>query len=270
MLFSAISLAIFGAIVGSFLNVLVLRKGVASLGGRSHCPSCGKTIAAYDLVPVFSWILLAGRCRYCGSRISAQYPLVEASCAILFGLVAAATFPEYLLSVSGMVVLLARFAIVALLVAITAYDMRHTIIPDEWSYSFAAIAFILSLTHSQTLISISAGPIAAAPLFFLWLISRGAWMGLGDPKLALGIGWLLGFPLGIVAVFVSFILGSVVLVPILAYERLVTHKHSGSAGGSGLTMKSEVPFGPFLIASCLIFWLVGLYGVVIPLYLFGL
>jgi prepilin signal peptidase PulO-like enzyme (type II secretory pathway) len=94
-------------------------------------------------------------------------------------------------------------------------------------------------------------------------------MGLGDPKLALGIGWLLGFPLGVVAIFFSFILGSIVLVPIMLYERIVTHMRTGTTSLAGLTMKSEVPFGPFLIASCLIFWVLGLYGVQIPLYLFG-
>jgi prepilin signal peptidase PulO-like enzyme (type II secretory pathway) len=101
-------------------------------------------------------------------------------------------------------------------------------------------------------------------------VHRGRWMGLGDPKLALGIGWLLGLPLSIVAVFASFILGTLVLVPMLVYERLVTHTGGEGVSDAGLTMKSEVPFGPFLIASCLIFWVVGLYGVQIPLYLLGL
>jgi leader peptidase (prepilin peptidase)/N-methyltransferase len=270
MLFVAIVFAIFGSIVGSFLNVLVLRKGVASLGGRSHCPSCGKDIAAYDLIPIFSWIFLHGRCRFCGSAISAQYPLVEGTTAILFAIVGTASFPAFLLSPQAAFIVLAHLVIISLLIAITIYDLRHTIIPDEWSYAFGALALLLSFSHTPTLETLLAGPLAAAPLFFLWAVSKGRWMGLGDPKVALGIGWLLGLPLGIVAIFVSFILGTVVLIPLLLYERLVTHKRDGDARGRGLTMKSEVPFGPFLITSCLIFWVAGLYGVAIPLYILGL
>src|SRR5437868_5289085 len=101
MFFFAIAFAVFGAIIGSFLNVVVLRKGVLSLRGRSHCPSCGKDIAAYDLIPVFSWLILRGRCRFCGSRISIQYLLVEASSGILFALVGTALFPDFLISISS-------------------------------------------------------------------------------------------------------------------------------------------------------------------------
>jgi leader peptidase (prepilin peptidase)/N-methyltransferase len=266
----ALMFAVFGSVVGSFLNVLVLRKGVLSLSGRSHCPSCGKTIAAYDLIPIFSWIYLRARCRYCGSRISAQYPLVEAGTAVLFALVGAAAFPDFLFSGLAVFRLSVGLIVVSLLVAITVYDFRHTIIPDEWSYSFALLAAILGLLLSPTLGTLIAGPMAALPLFFLWFVSRGKWMGLGDPKLALGIGWLLGFPLGVVAVFFSFILGSLVLIPVMLYERAVTHREGANTSDGGLTMKSEVPFGPFLIASCLIFWVLGLYGVEIPLYLLGL
>jgi prepilin signal peptidase PulO-like enzyme (type II secretory pathway) len=270
MVFIAIVFAILGSIVGSFLNVLVLRKGVASLGGRSHCPSCGKGIANYDLVPVLSWIYLGGRCRYCGSHISAQYPIVEAGSALLFAVVGSAFYPDFLLSLAGAAACLASLAIISLFIAITVYDFLHTIIPDEWSYTFAGLALLISFSHTPTWETLIAGPVSSLPLFFLWAVSRGRWMGLGDPKLALGIGWLLGLPLGVIAVFVSFILGSIVLVPFLLYQELVTHKGKGEARGEGLTMKSEVPFGPFLIASCLIFWVVGLYGVPVPLYILGL
>src|SRR6185503_8120428 len=96
MLFSEIVLLVLGAIIGSFLNVLVLRKGVQSLSGRSKCASCGKTIAWYDNIPLLSWVLLRGRCRACGSAISVQYPIVELVTAILFALVGITTFPEYI------------------------------------------------------------------------------------------------------------------------------------------------------------------------------
>lgn len=270
MLFTGLVLAVFGSIIGSFLNVVILRKGVSSLSGRSHCPSCGKGIAAYDLIPIFSWIILAGKCRNCRSRISIQYPLVEFATAVLFCTVGLASYPGFLFSFQDFLILLAHFTVIALLLAITVYDIHHTIIPDEWSYSFAALALLLTISSHGVTVGLLAGPIAAVPLFFLWAVSQGKWMGLGDPKLALGIGWLLGFPLGVVAVFVSFILGTIVLLPMLFYERLVTHNRGRREEQVGLTMKTEVPFGPFLIASCLIFWVLELYGVNIPLYLLGL
>ncbi len=273
MQMTAIYFGVLGLIVGSFLNVLILRKGVMSLSGRSKCPSCGKLIYWYDNIPVISWLILRGRCRNCGSSISLQYPLVEALTGILFLLVGTAAYPAFLLSSTAALLLLLELTMVSILIAITVYDLRHTIIPDEWVYSFAVLALVISFATNLSTVHwvplLLAGPLAALPLFLLWLVSAGTWMGFGDPKLALGIGWLLGMPLGIVAVFFSFIIGSVVLVPILLYERLVTHTASATGGASGLTMKSEVPFGPFLIAACLIFWLLELHGVSIPLYLLG-
>ena len=258
----ALFFGIFGLIVGSFLNVVILRKGVTSLQGRSKCPACGKVIAWYDLVPVFSWICLRGRCHNCGSRISIQYLLVEASTGILFALVGGAPF-------LGFAFTFYFCAIVALLVCITVYDIHHTIIPDAWAYTFAFLAFLLVFAFPPQatgywLLAILAGPIAALPLFLLWLVSQGRWMGLGDAKLALGIGWLLGPFAGVVAIFFSFILGTAILVPLLLYERAITHIRPFQRRLRGLTMKSEVPFGPFLIGSCLIIWFFQLYGIPTP------
>ncbi len=254
-----------GLIVGSFLNVVVLRKGVTSLQGRSKCPSCGKQIRGYDLIPFFSWIILRGRCRNCGSKISVQYPLVEACTGILFALIGGSPFPV------GFFYLFLFCTIAAILVCIAVYDMRHTIIPDEWVYSFAALAFfgmgpILATLSpdASTLFYLLGGPLVALPLFLLWFVSGGRWMGLGDAKLALGIGWLLGPVLGSVAVLFSFILGSIVLVPLLVFDRVITHIWPYQRRVRGLTMKSEVPFGPFLIGSCLILWFLLLYGIPIP------
>ena len=252
---------LFGLIIGSFLNVVILRRG-ASLGGRSGCMSCGAALRWFDLVPVVSWIALSGRCRVCGSRISAQYPLVEASTAILFGLIGAASNLSIPMQIISLI-------IIALLVLITAYDLRHTIIPDEWSYAFAFFAFIAASSFAigsgwmGVIALIIAGPLCALPLFALWLVSHGRWMGLGDAKLALGIGFLLGQGAGLFAVFFAFVVGAVVSVCILlpyAYVR----SHIGitrlGAGVGGFTMKSEVPFGPFLIASTLMVWLLSIYG----------
>jgi leader peptidase (prepilin peptidase)/N-methyltransferase len=258
----ALIAGLFGLIIGSFLNVVILRRGVKGIGGRSACAQCGHALAWYDLIPVISWVSLRGRCRYCGSHISMQYPLVEAVTAALFATIVASPFPV------GAPYTMTFCVIAALLVCICTYDLRHTIIPDAWVYAFDALAFctmpwlFAAMTPPDVPVwpLFAAGFIAAFPLFFLWAISRGTWMGFGDVKLALGIGWLLGPWSGVFAIFFAFIIGSVVLVPMMVYER-VTHTRTYGEVPAGLTMKSEVPFGPFLVASTLIVWLCLLYGI---------
>jgi prepilin signal peptidase PulO-like enzyme (type II secretory pathway) len=259
---------LFGLIIGSFLNVLVLRRGTGrALSGRSACLSCGKTLEWFELIPVFSWVALRGRCRGCGSAVSLQYPLVELSTGLLFALVIATGLPPS--------ALIASLPMLALLVAIAAYDMRHTIIPDSWVYLFGACALLVSILSQSLLpfgimMHVVLGLIPASPLFLLWFVSGGRWMGLGDAKLALGIGWLLGPVLGLYAVFFSFIIGAVVSVCILiplpkilsALARIGITRLSG--GSAGFTIHSEVPFGPFLIASLLLIWFSHLFGVALP------
>lgn len=271
MLIGAIVFGLFGLIVGSFLNVVVLRSGVGPITGRSVCMSCGTQIKWYDLIPVFSWFNLHGRCRACGSHISIQYPLVELSTAILYALIGGAPF------VFGGIIGQIEFCIIAaLLVAISAYDLRHTIIPDAWVYVFILLAFI-AMTFPVLVIAsrdmsiwsvLLAGPIAALPLFVLWLVSSGRWMGFGDVKLALGIGWLLGPTLGFIAIMFSFMIGAAVMLPLLLLGKF-THSRRFPIPHLGLTMKSEVPFGPFLIASCLFFFFSILYEIPLPLGFLG-
>lgn len=256
---------LFGLIVGSFLSVLIVRGGVRALSGRSACMSCGRGILWYDLIPVLSWMWLRGRCRFCGSKISAQYPLVELATALLFAVLGAAPI--------HIILRLLALPISALLIAISVYDLRHTIIPDAWVWTFNGLALfsIITIEGSLTAFNISyallSGPAVALPLFTLWLVSRGRWMGLGDAKLALGIGWLLGPFLGIGALFLAFIIGALVSVFILLPLPHVAAYFSkrGIARLSNspprLTMKSEIPFGPFLVASCLFVWISQMYGV---------
>lgn len=268
MILAAVVFGGFGLIVGSFLNVLIIRHGARSLGGRSACMACGAQLKWYDMIPVVSWIVLQGKCRHCFARISIQYPLVETVTAILFGLIGASS-----LLFLGKIL---DCVIAAVLIAIAVYDIRHTIIPDAWVWSFNALTLIslfvfpLQATSYQ-LHAILAGPIAASPLFALWLFSRGRWMGLGDAKLALGIGWLLGPSMGIVAVFFAFVVGAVVsvgvLLPLPYLIRTLGITSLDKLRG-GFTMRSEIPFGPFLIFSCIIIWLSLLYEID-PNYGFG-
>lgn len=267
MILSALVFGIFGAIIGSFLNVLVLRRGVKTLGGRSACRSCGHELAAVDLVPVISYIALRGRCRFCGSRISIQYPLVESSTAVFFAFIGGAPVP---LSLQ-----LLALPVAALLVAISAYDILHTIIPDEWVYLLAGCSLLWMIAYlsaanalSEFTLYIIAGPVSALPFAALWYVSNGSWMGLGDAKLAWGVGWLLGPLYGFLAIAYAFILGAIVSVFILlplSSKRVrsafaaITHTGRSHKAALGFTMKSEVAFGPFLAAACALVWLSVLY-----------
>ncbi len=264
---------LFGLIVGSFLNVIILRHGVRSIGGRSGCMSCGRQLLWYDMIPVLSWVLLRGRCRGCAGSISLQYPLVEAATGVLFASIGAVPF-------FGIFYKILFCIIAAILVCITVYDFLHTIIPDSWAYVFDALAFLVMgpvflVGQTPPLLYLLAGPLAALPLFALWLFSQGKWMGLGDAKLALGIGWLLGPALGLFAIFGAFVIGAIVSVGILLPLPHITRALYTSGitlrqkPAGGFTMKSEIPFGPFLILSCIIIWFATLYGID-PLQAFGL
>ena len=208
----------------------------------------------------------------CRAPISIQYPLVEGATALLFIAVGGLAFAPISI---GWLVIFDFLVIISILVAIFVYDLYHTIIPDPWVYAFIALAFLSQLLvphpapFSWTLFLFS-GPIAAVPLFSLWFLSRGAAMGFGDVKLSVGIGYLLGALAGIIAIFLAFVIGALVSVAILLpLPHLVrAGKKLGitslSEKSERFTMRSEIPFGPFLIVSIFIIWFSMLYGIELP------
>lgn len=264
---------LFGLIIGSFLNVVILRFGERPLTGRSGCMTCGKSLAWHDLIPVISWVRLGGKCRMCGTSISLQYPLVELVTGLLFGVIAGANLPIPLM--------LLGFGIVGLFVAIYVYDLYYMLIPDLWAYLAALLAFLSSLymwwqwgalLHDLPNVLL-AGCVTALPLFFLWAVSGGRWMGFGDVKLALSFGWLLGIRDGLYAVFGGFVIGAVIslLLVMLSSTRVqdflsrFTPTSASRKSRWRFTMASEIPFGPFLIISCLLVWISQLYSLPLPL-----
>ncbi len=142
---------VFGTIIGSFLNVVVLRYGTKTLGGRSHCFSCGKTLRWYELVPVFSFVLQKGRCRKCKAHISWQYPFVELTTGLVFTLIAYKESSFFLSSYLSSPFLPSTFyflltlSLWSLLIALSVYDLKHKIIPDALVYSCATLSFFLFL-----------------------------------------------------------------------------------------------------------------------------
>lgn len=241
-----------GTVIGSFLNVVIYRLGTGKsiVKGRSICMTCNRYLRWYELIPLFSFLIQAGKCRRCASKISHQYPIVEFFTGVIFVLLAIKF--TYLLDVSFwfyVFVMTLFVSIFSLLIVMSVYDLRHKIIPDKLVFTFIFLSFlsifvnytgaghIFALPTFENFIS---GPILALPFVLIWFFSKGRLMGLGDGKLILGIGWLLGMFPGICAIFLSFWIGTIVSLILM----LVSQKK--------MTMKTEIPFAPFLIISTFI------------------
>lgn len=242
--------ALFGVCIGSFLNVFLYRFHTGkSLGGHSHCLSCNVLLTWYQLVPLVSYLALRGRCQVCRSYIPVRYFVVELLTAAGFVLVALTGGVWWLQVLS--------YLLIAVLVSIVVYDINHTIIPDEFTLALIALALAKVASELTTggligeaLWSLLAGVAAAGPFFFLWVISQGRWIGLGDAKLAVPLGIWVGLELVVSLVIFAFWIGAAISVAILALQWLLKRGQlSLRLFGRPLTMKSEVPFAPFLILS---------------------
>ena len=219
---------VFGSVIGSFLNAVIWRldKNKSVLKGRSICPQCKHVLSAQDLIPVISFVLLKGRCRYCRKPISFQYPIVEVATGLVFVLL----FGFIGVHLLHLVIV---WAIAALLIVIFVYDLKHFIIPDSMVFASIVLAGVWQILQGGIISGLIAGFGAAAFFLLLFLISKGTWMGFGDVKLVLFMGLFLGWPTILVALFAAFLVGAVVGVTLVAFKKK--------------DMKSEVPFGPFLI-----------------------
>lgn len=262
-----LSFFILGAIVGSFLNVLVLRYGVRSLQGRSACLSCGKTLRFFELIPILSFLLQKGRCGSCKVRISLQYPLVE----FLTGLIFMCVFWKYssrdLLLHATRYTLYADLLFWSLFIAIGVYDLRHKIIPNGLVYGAVALALLIfcfrlwqSGFYPQWLLDLLGGPFLALPFAMLWFFSRGRAMGLGDAKLLLSFSWLLGFVPALSALFIGFWFGLAAVLVGFLFKAVLPAFRGGAYSAlksslRGLTMKTELPLAPFLILGFLVVYL---------------
>ncbi len=238
-LFLLLLLFVFGAIVGSFLNVVILRHNTGkSLSGRSGCAVCGDGLGVMELIPVISYIVQGGKCKKCKSRISKQYVLVEFATGTLFALVGTFSYAHQL----TYLVTILMFLAMSILVILATYDIKHTILPDKYVYSFITLSIIIVFLMQPNMYILGwqliGGITTALPIFALWFFSRGRAMGFGDVKLSVGLGIFLGIYMGISAIWYAFMLGAVYGSVLLFLKR---------AHG-----KSEIAFGPFLIFGFLI------------------
>ena len=224
---------ILGLFVGSFLNSFIWRFRMNILetiwSERSMCPSCGHVLEAHDLIPVFSYVVLGGKCRYCQVNISAQYPFVE----LLFGLLT--LFLYILLGLN--VYFLFAIAIAFIVVALLVIDVKDGILPNR-----LILALILTILLQMIILALPAASWYTAAvggvtgfIFFmaLWLVTLGKGVGVGDIKLAFALGLLTGSPGIFYTIFLAFFIGAGYVIPLVLMGRK--------------GWQSTIAFGPFLI-----------------------
>jgi leader peptidase (prepilin peptidase) / N-methyltransferase len=219
--------ALFGAAVGSFLNVVAYRlpRGQSVVGPRSRCPACESQIAGYDNIPIVSWVVLGGRCRTCAVSISVRYPLVEGITAALFAAVA--------LRADSPAELWPGLALVSMLVLVAAIDLEHRIVPNRVLAAAAAAGLVLWLITDPGRVpeNVIAGGAAGATLL-IPALAHPKGMGMGDVKLAAVLGLFLGRSVA-PALLVGFALGSLAGLAIIA-----------ARGASA--RRRTIPFAPYL------------------------
>lgn len=244
-----------GLSIGSFINAWSFRYDTGrSILSPSSCFSCRRNLSWLELVPLLSFVFLRGRCRACKTRISLQYPLVELITGIVFVLVAYRIGSDYPL-------LIFHLIFWSVLIAIAVYDIREKIIPDGASYFLALFGFLVPMLLGNARDAFEwprllAGPILALPFAAFWFFSRGKWMGLGDAKLEFGLGWFLGLALGFSGMLVAFYAGALVGVGLII---------AGSvAKRLSFTLKSELPFGPFLVFGAFVAWFFNITMLFLP------
>lgn len=238
-----VSAFIFGAVIGSFLNVCIYRipVGESIVHPPSHCPKCGASIHWYQNIPVLSYLILRGRCASCGVRISARYPLVETLSGFLFALVLSRFGFQWATPVYWL------FA--AALIVITFIDLDHQIIPDVISLPGIVVGFLCSfavpwLAWTDSLCGLLVG---GGSLYLVasgyQLLTKKEGMGGGDIKLLAMIGAFIGWKAILPVIFLSSLLGTLVGVPIMLATRADT--------------KLAIPFGPFLAVAALFYLFFG-------------
>ena len=231
-----------GLAIGSFLNVVILRlKAGQSLLGRSKCPACQKTLSWFELIPLVSFFWQKGRCRSCQAPISWQYPVVEFSTGLLFVLgfvIWRKSLAASQLGLEDFIWLLRDFVFMNFLFIIMVYDLKYFLILDKISIPALLVALIFNLFLIDDFSSLMIGLAVGGVFFFLqYWFSRGRWLGGGDVRLGLVMGAMLGWPGILTALFIAYVSGSLVALPLV-----VSGKKSWSA---------QMPLAAFLAPATL-------------------
>lgn len=262
------SLFVFGTLFGSFASVIIwrIRSGEGGIAtGRSHCPKCQHTLGALDLFPVFSYIFLRGKCRFCQEKISPVYPFLELTTGLLFMLSGYFFVDPFLLFAGSLseIIKLGFLLIVAFVtIVFVFYDILFMEIPDEVLIPANIVLFILLFAVSLgvnipifghflpfenevlniPLINASLGAFGIFAFFYLQIFaSKGKWMGGGDLRIALFMGLVAGAKIAALGLLLAYFAGSIIGIGILLYNK---------------NRNTEVPFGPYLALGLYIslFW----------------
>lgn len=239
---------IFGLFIGSFLNVVIYRlhRQESFVKGFSKCLFCNHRLYTKDLVPLFSYLYLKGRCRYCKQRFSHQYPLVELATALSFVLVFFYIFPQsnFVLQTGPLLQLVDWWVIVAFLVIIFVYDLKYYLILDKVVLPAVIVIFLANLALGYQWWALLFAAVMGGGFFLLqFVISKGRWIGGGDIRLGFLMGIILGWPQILTALFIAYILGSIISIFLLLSNRK--------------EWSDKVPFGTFLSLATFITMLYG-------------
>lgn len=232
-----------GLLIGSFIAALTYRvpRLVPWALGRSFCPRCKKKLSWFDNIPLFSYLLLSGKCRDCKKRISLRYPVIELVSGLSFvGL--GSIWGNYFHS-SPIELLFMVFLFIVTL-SILVIDIEHRIIPDNMVFvAIASVFLYLVILDRPIYINLLSGFISAFFLLTLHLITKGKGMGLGDVKFAILGGLVLGWPNTPIWMFLSFIIGAFVGIVLILFKKASFGK--------------KIPFGPYLVVSL---WITFIWG----------
>lgn len=241
---------VLGVVTGSIVNATVLRtKAGLPIMGRAKCLSCVEPLAWFDLIPVVSYFVLKGRCRRCSSAIEWQYPAVEVAVGLLFALFSSRIMldigvPGYITGTENVILFIRDAVVSVFLVIIFLYDFRFSVIPDRFSIPAIILVILFNIMLGASTWSMLLGGLALGGFFSIqYLVSQGRWVGGGDIRMGLLMGFLLGLPLGMVALFWSYVLGAIAGVILIAFG----HRK----------LNSHVPFGTFLAAATILVMIAG-------------
>src|SRR3989344_1131246 len=245
---------LFGTALGSFIAVINNRynTGLPFLKGRSICFSCNTELKSRDLIPIFSFIFLKGKCRYCQSKIPKETFIIEILMGILTILAAfkvgilGSNFKFIIFNFQLIFNFSILISIFATILLISIYDLKHFIIPDSFLIYFFIFSFLYIILNANSIThSFVAGLVLALPFLLIFLISKGTWFGFGDVKYILVLGFFLGLAQGLSAVILSFWIGATFALLALSLKKLIPHINL-PLFKNNFTIKSEIPFGPFL------------------------
>jgi len=254
-------LLILGLCLGSFINAFVFRLheknnkkyskvNLSILNGRSICPNCKHELTPLDLIPLFSWISLKGKCRYCSNHISAQYPIVELITALLFLL--SYIYWPYAFGASGMFLLCFWYVLLVGLISLAVYDFKWLILPNKlvlwmtvlWLMCLLIVNLLVDQFYGHLFLCLLSGLIIFGFFYLIFQVSNGKWIGGGDVKIGFLLGLIAATPINsLLIIFLASLLGTFYSLP-----SIVNKKRK---------MNSHIPFGPFLILATIAVFIFG-------------